>query len=111
MLGLHGNPVADLRPLPGMPLEELSLEGTNVADLSALAGMKLRKLYLHDCEKLTDVAALGDMPTLELVTVPAQARKVERLRKLPNLKRIGFAHADATSVLASDLGRGVLVGL
>ena len=90
VLGLHRNPVTDLRPLRGLPLEALSLDYTDVSDLSALAGMKLKKLYLHGCEKLTDVAALADMATLELVTVPLQTGNVQRLRNLPKLERIGF---------------------
>jgi hypothetical protein len=45
------------------------------------------------------VAVLGDIPTLELVTVPTQAREIDRLRRLPNLKRISFAMQGASPYL------------
>src|SRR5262249_9422970 len=38
-----------------------------------------------------------DMPTLENVTVPALARNIEALRKLPKLKRLAFSEKTAFS--------------
>ena len=111
-LDLHRCPFADLTPLHDLKLEKLSITSDAVADLSPLRGMSidrlylnncskltdvspltelpLRELYLDGCQKLTDVAALAKIPTLEKVTVPVQARNVDALRKLPQLKRLGF---------------------
>ena len=87
VLGLYNNPqLKDLGPLRGMRLEELSLEYTRVSDLSPLAGLPLKKLYLHGCENLTDVSPLAGISTLEILTVPMNARNIELLRNLKKLK-------------------------
>ena len=89
-LGLSGNPVADLSPLRGMRLERLNLAATKVSDLSPIAGLPLTELYLDACENLTDVSALAEIPTLEKLTVPINARNIEMLRKLPKLQMLAF---------------------
>ncbi|HUQ68008.1 MAG TPA: protein kinase, partial [Planctomycetaceae bacterium] len=90
-LSLSSDFVTDFTPLHGMPIERLYLNNcSKFTDLSPLTELPLRELYLDGCQNLTDVAALAEMPTLEKVTVPIHARNVETLRKLPNLKRVGF---------------------
>lgn len=89
-LNLTGNPVADLGPLRGMPLEELMVGKTNVSDLSPLTELPLKKLYLQGCQNVTDVSAVADIQTLEKVAVPATARNIELLRKLPKLQMLAF---------------------
>ena len=91
ILGLAANPqLEDLRPLRGMRLEELSLEYTKVSDLAPLTGLPLKKLYLHSCDQVTDVSPLAEIATLEKLTVPMNARNIEVLRKLPNVKWLDF---------------------
>ncbi|MCB1275560.1 protein kinase [Prosthecobacter sp.] len=89
-LHLGDSQVADLSPLKGMPLKSLILHATKVSDLSPLAGMPLEKLLLSGCNQITDVAALAEIPTLKILTVPTSARNIELLRKLPNLERLAF---------------------
>ncbi len=97
-LNLDGNPITDLSPLRGVTLDNLRLRDTPVSDLSPLAGMPLRALHLENCRKLTDIAPLLAVPTLEELTVPMRARNLELLRKLPNLKMLGFNYVEGTPV-------------
>jgi eukaryotic-like serine/threonine-protein kinase len=90
VLGLYNNPVEGLKPLSKMPLEELLLHKTLVSDLAPLKGLPLKKLYLHECDKLTDISVLVEIPTLESLTVPVYVRDVENLHKLPNLELLAF---------------------
>ena len=48
-----------------------------------------RELYL-EVAKLTDVAPLAEIPTLENLIFPPQATNIETLRKLPKLRRLGL---------------------
>ena len=89
-LGLSGNPVSDLTPLAGMPLTELALERTNVADLTPLKGMPLKQLTLNDCEKLTDVATVLTLASLEALTLPTGVEDIERFRNHPTLKLLAY---------------------
>jgi serine/threonine protein kinase/Leucine-rich repeat (LRR) protein len=110
-LHIGGNPVTDLSPLRGMPLRELWLTGSQATEYSPLRGMKLEILVLHGsqfsdvsllegmplktlaltrCKNVTDVAAVLEFSTLEHLTVPWGARNIGLLRKLPNLKRLGY---------------------
>ena len=90
LLQLTGNPVEDLRPLRELRLEELLIEETKVRDLAPLAGLPLKRLYLHRCDRLADLSVLLKVPTLEVLTIPAQAGDAENLRKLPNLKWLAY---------------------
>jgi Leucine-rich repeat (LRR) protein len=103
------NPVSDLTPLRGLPLERLRLTRTNVSDLSPLIGLPLKELYVSACANLTDVALLAEIPTLEKLTVPAHARNIEALRKLPKLQMLAFEGASKSpwfpTSTARDFGR------
>jgi len=90
VLHLSGDPVGDLSPLRGMPLKNLVLADSKISDLSSLKGLPLRDLYLDGCKSVTNVAALAEIPTLEKVTVPMQARNIEALRKLPKLQLLAL---------------------
>lgn len=62
-LNLLGNPankrkLADLSPLNGMLLEQLTFAYTSVSDLSPLRGMPLTKLYCGD-SKVSDISVVG----------------------------------------------------
>ena len=91
-LQLEKTKVTDLTPLQGLPLESLSISGTQVADISPLRGMSLKRLRMTDCTNLTDLSPLAGMTTLETVILPPNATKVEVLRGLTQLKRIGFKY-------------------
>ncbi|MBE7496560.1 MAG: protein kinase [Verrucomicrobiaceae bacterium] len=88
------NPFTDLSPLHGMPLQELYVSGTKISDLSPLAGMPLKSLFLAYCSNVTDISPLLEIPTLEHLMVPATARNVELLRKMPNLRTLDFNRMD-----------------
>jgi hypothetical protein len=68
----------------------LDLGNIDAADLRQLQGLPIADLYLSDKSNVTDVGPLADMPGLENVAVPALARNIETLRKLPKLKRLSF---------------------
>jgi serine/threonine protein kinase/Leucine-rich repeat (LRR) protein len=90
-LVLARNPITDISPIRGMEsLQELSLDGCNVKDVAPIKGLPIKKLLLNDCAELSDVGPLEQVPSLEKVTVPRQAKNVERLRRLPNLKLLAY---------------------
>ncbi|MEI7931886.1 MAG: hypothetical protein WCI21_02365, partial [Alphaproteobacteria bacterium] len=89
-LGLFADYVTDLSPLRGMPLKALTLYGAYFSDLSPLKDLPLQSLYLNNCTRVIDVAIVGEIATLENLTVPVQAINIEALRKLPKIKKIGF---------------------
>ncbi len=98
-LHLGWNPVSDLSPLRGMPLERVFLTDTNVSDLSPLAGLPLTDLYIDGCVKVTDVAPLAEISTLENLVFPPQVKNIETLRKLPKLRRLGLKGVGMQPVL------------
>jgi serine/threonine protein kinase/Leucine-rich repeat (LRR) protein len=95
---LNSDFVADLSPLRGMPLKTVYLRGANIRDLAPLKDLPLRALYLDACGSVTDVALVAEIPTLEKLTIPVQARNIETLRKLPKLQLLAF-NRDSTSWL------------
>ncbi|RBP39110.1 serine/threonine protein kinase [Roseimicrobium gellanilyticum] len=89
-LWLSGSPATDFSPLRGMRLECLTVHGSQFSDLSLLEGMPLKMLALAKCKNVTDVAPLLNFPALEVLSIPRDARNIELLRKLPNLKRLAY---------------------
>jgi Leucine-rich repeat (LRR) protein len=90
-LSISSDSVTDFSPLAGMPIERLYLRHcSHLKDLAPLKELPLRELYLDECKSLTDVAVLAEIPTLEKLTVPLHAQNVDALRKLPNLKQLGY---------------------
>jgi internalin A len=81
-LDLRELPIADLRPLSGMPLRMLGLERTRVTDLSPLKGMKLEKLYLNEVP-VSDLSPLAGMPLVELMMPQTAVSDVGPLRGAP----------------------------
>jgi Leucine-rich repeat (LRR) protein len=88
-LNLPGNPITDLSPLAGKQIKSLYLSGTKVSDFSPITSLPLKNLYLDNCENVADVAALAQISTLEMTTIPMQAANIEALRKLPKPRRCG----------------------
>ena len=65
-LSAHGNPITDLGPLRGLPLRTLSLDGLPVSDLAPLKDLPLRKLSLSN-NRVTDLSSLRDLKLVTLV--------------------------------------------
>jgi serine/threonine protein kinase/Leucine-rich repeat (LRR) protein len=92
-LDITSAPVSDLSVLARTHLHELYAGWTKVSDLAPLRGLPIEALMLNDCPNLTDVRLLAEIPSLRQVTIPSDARRIESLRTLPNLVRIGFARS------------------
>jgi hypothetical protein len=82
-LTLYYTRVADLTPLRGMPLEYLNCGLTRVADLSPVKGMPLHTLCFHDTS-VVDLALLKDLPPL--TNVNCANTRVSDLTPLRGLK-------------------------
>lgn len=90
---ISGNPVSDLSPLAGCgSLWFLNAGGTALEDLDSLAGQpSLNTLHLHDCERLTDISALGSLPSLGAFFLrPVSADALEVIRGLERLDALGM---------------------
>jgi len=105
-LNLRGTAVTDLRPLAGMPLEELAcsrgisdlgslrsmplraldVSGSKVSDLSPLQGLPLEELRLNG-SNVSDLAPLQDMP---LKRLDANVSGVADFAVIPTLSQLEF---------------------
>ena len=63
--------VQDFTPLGGLPLEVCWLDNTDVGDLGFLKGAPLKQLFLWGCRKIRNLAVLSEIPTLEVLLLPA----------------------------------------
>jgi eukaryotic-like serine/threonine-protein kinase len=97
-LHVSGTRVIDLSPVKGMPLESFNVSETSVADLSALRGMPLLHLRLHQCPNIVDLSPLRRCTSLSKLTLPAQAKDLEFLRKFPKLELLSFTE-DLTTLV------------
>jgi Leucine-rich repeat (LRR) protein len=82
--------VADLKPLAKLPLQQLRLNSTPVTNLASLRGMPLTTLGMSGCTKITDLSPLVDCRKLTALTLPPNAKDIEFLRSLPQLKRLSY---------------------
>ena len=89
-LRMSGSKVTDLGPIQGMPITNITMSQIDVRDLSPLIGMPLRELNMPKCEQITDLSPLEHMTTLQIIVLPPNAKNMEVLRNLPNVKQIGF---------------------
>jgi eukaryotic-like serine/threonine-protein kinase len=90
--------LADLSPLRGMALEELTCDRNDVSDLAPLEGMKLTALSLQSCERAWDLTPLRGMPltVLRLYVCP-------QVTDLAPLRGMKLTLLDAGSTGVSDL--------
>jgi len=88
-LRIPGSGVSDLKPLRKMPLTQLDLGATRVTDISPVRESPLKRIDLRRTN-VRDVSPLADCKTLESVLLPRDAKGIEKLRSLANLKRIAF---------------------
>jgi Leucine-rich repeat (LRR) protein len=86
-LRIPGAGVKDLGPLRKMPLAELDVSSTQITDISPLQGLPLTYLNLM-YTKVRDVSVLADCKSLSDLVLPRDAKGIDRLRQLPNLKHI-----------------------
>jgi len=111
-----------LKPLEGAPLKELWLRSCKDVDLRILRGKALTVLVLRDTAiadtapirnlpltlidlmgtQIRDVSWLANCQTLESVVLPRGALGVEKLRHLPNLKRISYEAKDWIPTQSAD---------
>jgi serine/threonine protein kinase len=94
-LWLADTAVSDLEPLRGMPLDKLTVDRTRVASLEPLRGMPLKVLQINEIP-FRDVSLLAEIPTLEEILLPKNARNVNRLRVLKNLRYISTRFDNGT---------------
>ena len=89
-LEMSSQPVSNLTPLSGhTELRDLRTADTKVSDLTPILGLPLRTIYLART-KVKDVSPLAAMTTLEVIELPEGAAGIEKLRALPNLRRISY---------------------
>jgi len=86
---LNCETVGDLQPLRKMPLTTLVMEGTKVSDIASLRALPLTIINLKN-SPMRDVAWLSGCQALENIILPRNAAGIDKLRNLPNLKRVGF---------------------
>ncbi|HZZ26983.1 MAG TPA: hypothetical protein VFE46_03160 [Pirellulales bacterium] len=96
-LRISGTKVSDLSPIRGMPITNVTMTETNVRDLTPLVGMPLRSLNMPDCKQIADLSPLAEIKTLESVILPPDTKNIEGLRKLPNLKRLGYKFSGSSA--------------
>ncbi len=90
MLDLSSTAVTDLKSLAKLPLQQLRLNSTPVTNLAPLRGMPLTTLGMSGCTKITDLSPLVDCRKLTALTLPPNAKDIEFLRSLPQLKRLSY---------------------
>ena len=92
-LDIDSTKVTDLRPLRGKAITGLSLAQTQVTDLSPIQDLPLETLFLEGCDKLMELGALTNLHRLRTLTIPAQTKDIDFLRRLPNLREVGFSRS------------------
>jgi Leucine-rich repeat (LRR) protein len=90
-LRMSGTKVTDLSPIQGMPITNVTMSQTDVHDLTPLIGMPLKDLNMPDCKQITDLSPLEGIKTLEQILLPPNAKNIELVRRLPNVRQIGFS--------------------
>ncbi len=83
VLDLSKCDIADLSPLEGLPLDQLSLEDNQrLADISALRGMPLQKLYLSRT-RVENLGPLRGAPLEELNLLGTRVKDLSPLAECP----------------------------
>ncbi len=95
-LTIHGNPIADLSPIAQMPLETLEIRDANVENLTPLRSMKtLRVLNLSGCRWVTNLEPLRGLQLKSFDASNTMLEKVEPLGESPlETVRLGPKVAD-----------------
>lgn len=88
--------LADLSPLKGMKLTQLSCDNTQIADLSPLAGLKLTFLTC-DGTQVADLSPLQSMPLKTLWVSQTKVSDLSPLKSLP-LTELRFNNTNVTDL-------------
>ena len=86
VLDVGRNPLKDIGPLKGLPLEALLIDSTNVSDIDPVRDMPLLMLDLGNCTKLKDISPVYLIETLEFLNIPKGLKDIEPLRQMPFLR-------------------------
>ena len=79
---LDDQPISDLTPLKGAPIDELSLMRTKVSDLTPLRGMQIETLHLAGTP-VTDLSPLAGMPLKSLQISSTAVSDLSPIRGMP----------------------------
>ena len=111
----------DLRPLRGLPLQELDLSYTSVNDLTPLEGMRLTKLSLTGCERLTSLEALRSLKLkqLSLNHTKSGFDDLDALQEMTSLEELFISHTLVSTLrklsklrlTTLDVSQSILSGL
>ena len=86
-LGCRMNNISSLKPLKGMKLCILDCQQNPITSIEPLVGMPLRELFINDCP-VKDITPIKHDMELEKLTIPANCKNVDFLKKLPHLEYI-----------------------
>lgn len=95
-LDCAGNPISDLSPLEGMPLQRANFWTMKVQSLSPLKGMPLTFLNCG-ANPITDLSPLKGLPLNDLAFPWTQVKDLSPLKGMP-LKFLDFHHTPVTSL-------------
>jgi serine/threonine protein kinase/Leucine-rich repeat (LRR) protein len=92
LLWCDGAPLRDITPLARCKsLRSLSLAVTSVDDIAPLRGLPLTLLRLEG-SSVRDLSALHGMVSLEKLVLPEVSEKLDFLRELPRLRKLGYGY-------------------
>jgi Leucine-rich repeat (LRR) protein len=92
LLWCDGAPIANLAPLARCKsLRSLSVASTPVADIAPLRGLPLTLLRLEK-SAVRDLSPLHGMVSLEKLVLPNVTEKLDFLRNLPRLRKLGYGY-------------------
>jgi serine/threonine protein kinase len=83
LAAFHNWKITDLRPLVGMPLQELNVWGWRGTDLTPLKGMPLKSLNIGGGYQYLDLAPLAELPLESLVVNYTQVSDLTPVRGMP----------------------------
>jgi WD40 repeat protein len=90
-------PLADLKPLAGLKLKELTCTGVSVADLAPLAGMPLEKLTLRNAP-VADLKLLKGLPLTALTLRDTRVADLAPLKGVPGLQELDVRGSPVTDL-------------
>jgi tetratricopeptide (TPR) repeat protein/tRNA A-37 threonylcarbamoyl transferase component Bud32 len=81
-ISLHGNPIEDLSPLENAPLTVLVINNTSVTDLTPIRSAMLTKLDIHN-GNISDLTPIKGMPISNLHMANTQVKDLSPLTGMP----------------------------
>ncbi len=94
-LNISDNDIESLDVLKGMNIESLECyNNPRIYSLEPLRGMPLKKLAINGCRSIRDLTPLLSCESLERLCIPKNAKGIETLKSLPNLKYLSYEWDD-----------------